>query len=254
MTDYGAWSSYEGAARISLAVVLLAAAAGSAYAGTSLRGPVRPAKPGRAAVVVLLLAWVLSLATFLVCLSVYVRQERLARATHVVAGNPIAPITLVAAGVTFVIILISSPHRFGTTLVSATVAALAAPMIFELPFDLVVMARTYPAIPPDPALYRALFFLPLFLLEITTLSFLLLSPMVMLSRAAFWSFALMLIVFAVWGLDGFGYPAAPVPIALNVASKLIAFCTALCLFLPQRARPGTQVSAPAPAAHAAGQP
>jgi hypothetical protein len=248
MTHSGAWISYGGAARIWLAVVLLAAAAGSAYAGTRLRGPVGAAKPGRTALVVLILAWVLSLATFLVCLSVYVHQERQAHATHVVvAGNPIAPITLVAAGVTFVIVLISSPHRFGTTLVSATVAAMAAPMIFELPFDLVVMARTYPAIAPDPALYRALFFLPLFLIEITTLSFLLSSPMVKLSRATFFSFALMLLVFAVWGLAGFGYPSAPVPIALNVASKLIAFCTALCLFLPQRARPATTASAPAPA-------
>ena len=38
-----------------------------------------------------------------------------------------------------------------------------------------------------------------------------LSPMVRLTRATFYSFALMLGVFAIWGLAGFGYPSAPVP-------------------------------------------
>jgi hypothetical protein len=95
------------------------------------------------------------------------------------------------------------------------------------------MTRTYP-IPPDPAGYRALFFLPLFAIELTTLALLTLSPMVRLSRATFWSFAAMLAVFAVWALFGFGYPSTPVSITLNVVSKILAFVTALTLFLPVR--------------------
>lgn len=75
------------------------------------------------------------------------------------------------------------------------------------------------------------------------LSLLMLSPMVRLSRAAFFSFALMLAVFAAWGLSGFGYPSAAVPFAFNVVSKILALVAALCLFLPQRA----QASAPDPA-------
>jgi hypothetical protein len=114
-------------------------------------------------------------------------------------------------------------------------------MIFEFPFDLIVMARTFPRI-PDPALYRALFFAPLFLIEITTLSLLTLSPMVKLPKATFFSFAAVLAVFAAWGLFGFGYPSAPLPYALNVLSKILAFVTALSLFLPQRA----ETSAPHP--------
>jgi hypothetical protein len=58
--------------------------------------------------------------------------------------------------------------------------------------------------------------------------------MVKLTRATFFFLALMFIVFAVWGLFGFAYPSAPVPIALNVLSKILAFVTALSLFLPQR--------------------
>ena len=34
-----------------------------------------------------------------------------------------------------------------TAVLSAAIAAMAAPMVFELPFDLIVMARTYPPIP-----------------------------------------------------------------------------------------------------------
>jgi hypothetical protein len=81
------------------------------------------------------------------------------------------------------------------TAVCGVIAAMAAPMIFELPFDLIVMARTYPPVPPDPVLYRTLFFAPLFLVELTTLSLLAVSPLVKLSRPAFFCLALMLLVF-----------------------------------------------------------
>jgi hypothetical protein len=118
-------------------------------------------------------------------------------------------------------------------------------MIFEFPFDLIVMARTYPPLPPDPALYRVLFFVPLFLVEFTTLLLLTLCPMVKLTRATFFSFALMLAVFAVWALFGFAFPSAPAPYTLNVLSKILAFVVALSLFLPQRA----PASTPDPAAN-----
>ena len=121
-------------------------------------------------------------------------------------------------------------------MISAALAGMAGPMIFELPFDLIVMARTYPPIPPHPAFYRFAFFAPLFLIEITTLALLMWSPMVRLSRATFVAYALMLAVFAVWALSGFEYPATPVPYALNVVSKLLAFATILTLFLPLRAQ------------------
>lgn len=55
----------------------------------------------------------------------------------------------------------------------------------------------------------------------------------------------MLAVFAVWALYGFGYPSAPLPYALNVLSKILAFVTALSLFLPQRAE--ASASRPHPA-------
>jgi len=45
----------------------------------------------------------------------------------------------------------------------------------------------------------------------------------------------MLAVFAVWALAGFEYPSTPLPYALNVVAKLLAFATILTLFLPVHA-------------------
>jgi hypothetical protein len=243
MTQYGTWVSYGGDSRIWLAIGLLAVAGGATLAGIRLPLPVRATRPGPAGRIAIIVAWAASIAAFLVGLTIYVRQYIHAYALSASAAAPkdrIAPITLSAVVVVFFIIIISARRSPGvrTRLLSGAIGALAAPWIFEVPFDLIVMARTYPPIPPDPALYRALFFVPLFLIGITTLLLLRLSPMVRLTRATFFSFALMIGVFAVWALSGFGYPSAPLPIALNIASKLLAFVTVLTLFVPQRPAPG----------------
>ena len=249
MTQYGTWVSYSGVARIELAIVLAAIAGGLAYAGTRLPLPARAARPpGRARLVFTLGAWVLAIAAFLVCLARYVQQYRHEYGIRYASApaDHILPVTLFAAAATFFVILVSS-GSYGPVarLASAAVGAMAGPMIFELPFDLIVMARTYPPIPPDPALYRAVFFLPLFLIEITTLSLLTMSPMVKLSRGAVFSFASMLAVFAVWAFIGFAYPSAPLPTSLNILSKILAFATVLCLILPQRAKTSAQDPRPA---------
>ena len=116
---------------------------------------------------------------------------------------------------------------------SAVIGALAAPLIFELPFDLVVMGRTYPPIPPDPTLYRLLFFLPLFLIEISTFALVALSPLVRFSRITLLVLATMFVTFALWAaLFGFTYPASTGPIVLNDVSKILAFVAAITLFVP----------------------
>jgi hypothetical protein len=245
MPQYGTWVSYGGTARIVLAIVLVAAAGGVAYAGTLLPLPCRPARPSETARTVMLLAWGFAIVAFLVCLPIYVRHARLEHLYHGAPPTPIFPITATCVVVIFVVILlVSRSHGQQVMLMSAAIGAVAAPMIFEFPFDLIVMARTYPPLPPDPALYRVLFFAPLFLVEFTTLSLLTLSPVVKLTRATFFFLALMLVVFSVWALYGFAFPSALAPYALNVLSKILAFVVTLSLFLPQRAR----ASRPDPAA------
>jgi hypothetical protein len=235
------WVSYGGDARIWLAIILLVAAGGVILAGMRLPLPVRTARPGLVGRGPLIFVWLASIPAFLVALTIYLRQFIHDYGVNTLATepkDPVAPITFTAVVVVFIIIVLSCRSAgIGTRLAGAAIGAIAAPMIFELPFDLIVMARTYPSIPPDPALYRALFFAPLFLIEITTLLLLRQSSMVRLTRSSFFSFALMLGVFAVWALSGFGYPSAPLPTALNIVSKILAFVTVLTLFLRQRPTP-----------------
>jgi hypothetical protein len=194
--------------------------------------------------------WLFAVAALLVCVAAYVKHMRQEHLLHSVPADPITPVTIIGVGTIFFIVIVTNSHGGRAGLVSAVTGAMAAPMIFEFPFDLIVMARTYPPIPPDPALYRILFFAPLFLVEFTTLWLLTLSPMVRISRAAFFFFASMLVVFAVWALFRFAYPSAPAPLALNLVSKILAFAVTLSLFLPQRARVSRPAQAPSPSAPA----
>jgi hypothetical protein len=246
MTGHGSWISYSGSAGIVLAVVLVAAAAAVAYAGTRLPLPARLPRPGRATKIMMLAAWVLAIVLLLVCARVYTTQVYRAGLERTPAADPITPVTLIGVGVLFfVIALAQQPRGWRVALGSAVVGAAAAPMVFELPFDLIIMSRTHPVI--DPGLYRLLLFGALILVDVTTLALLSLSPAVRVRRATLWCFAGMLAIFAVWGLFGFGYPSAPGPITLNVLSKILALVTALTLLLPGRAASGTpepQAAAP----------
>jgi hypothetical protein len=239
MTQYDPWVSYGGAARIWLALGLLAVAGGLVYAGIRLPVPARPARPGKKAAIVMLVAWAAAIVALLAGVAIYIRHYL--QEYQGIAGTPppdrVAPVTFAAVVVVFVIIFTRSPRDSGPRLASAAIGAIAAPFIFELPFDLIIMARVHSPIPPGPALYMALLFALLLLVDITTLLLLRLSPMVRLTRATFYSLALMLGVFAIWALAGFGYPSAPVPLTLNIVSKLLAFATALTLFFPQRPPP-----------------
>jgi hypothetical protein len=103
-------------------------------------------------------------------------------------------------------------------------------MIFELPFDLIVMWRTYA---PEPAVqYTLLFFLPLFLVEVSTFSLVTLSPLAKISRLTLFALAAIFWVFGVWAALGFSYPAEFVALTLNAFSKILSFVVAVTLFLP----------------------
>jgi hypothetical protein len=234
MTQYGTWVSYSGNARLILAIILLVVAGGLVGAGILLRRPVRLPRPGFTLTVFMFAGWGLAGVAFLACLGVYGAQDRHEHIAKAPPPDPIALWTLTSAvALVLVVCIVASPHTWRVRVPSAAIAAMGAAAIFELPFDLVIWTRIYPPVPPDPALYRAVFFVPLVLVELTTLSLLTMTPMVRLSKTTFFCLALMLLVFAAWALAGFGYPSAPVPLAMNVVSKILAFVTALSLFLPE---------------------
>jgi hypothetical protein len=234
---YDPWVNYGGAARIWLALGLLAIAAGAVYAGNRLPLPARATRPGRKAAVVILVTWAAALAGLLVGAALYIHQyiSEYQGAALPPPPDHVAPVTFLAFVATFVIILIRGTRGSRMRLVSAAIGAIAAPFIFELPFDLIIMTRVHSQFPSGR--YEPLLLALLLLVDLTTLLLLWLSPQVRLTRATFFCFALMLGVFAIWALAGFGYPSAPLPLTLNIVSKLLAFATALTLF-PLR-RPAT---------------
>jgi hypothetical protein len=234
MPSEGGWVSYSGAAEIVLAVVLAVAAAAVAYAGFRLPLPVRPPRPGRTAKIVLLVIWVAAIAALLKSVAAYEIQLNQDGIAHTPRSDSITPVTLTGVVVLFIVIAVVQRARgWKVALGSAVIGAAAAPWIFEVPFDLIIMPQTHPLI--DPGLYRAVLFGTLIAVGITTLALLWLSPAVQVRRATLWCVAGMLAVFAGWSLFGFGYPSAPGPTTLNIASKILALAAAMTLFLPQRA-------------------
>jgi hypothetical protein len=246
MTDSGGWVNYSGSAEIVLVVVVLAAAAAFACAAIRLRLPARPPRPGLAAKVILLVVWVAAIAALVMSVAAYETQVSQAGLAHTPRSDPITPVTLIGVVALFVVIAVAQRARgWRVALGSAVVGAAAAPWIFEVPFDLAIMPRTYPLV--DPGLYRAVLFGTLIAVGITTLALPWLSPAMRVQRATLWCLAAMLAVFAGWGLYGFSYPSGPGPVTLNVLSKILALVAALTLFLPERTRAQTPEPAPASA-------
>jgi hypothetical protein len=224
------WASYGGDSAILLAIVLLLVAGGFAYAGQRLRVPFVVTRPGSIAAAFMIAIWLLAIYSVLVATFVYGLQVKQAYPNFV--GHRIRVGTFIDALVTFCVILYLT-RRWGwkVALVSAVIGTAAAPMIFEFPFDLIVMARTNPPIPMHPMLYRQLFFLPLFLVELSTVSLLTLLPSMRVTAYSSYAVAGMFVVFAVWAAFGFAFPTEPLPLALNVISKILCFVAAIMLFV-----------------------
>jgi hypothetical protein len=238
MFQYGSWEPYAGAGAGVLAAALLILAGVLIYLGSKLRRPVAVERPGRAVTILLLIMWVQALGvssrasqTFRLVLGQQLAaQQMVGKVT--VAHNPITPITALCALVAFIVIAyLGSHHGWRTALGAAIVGTMAGGLIFELPFDLIIMGRLYAPTPVN--LFRLLYFLPLLLFEVSSFSLLTLSPLTRISRYTLFSLGAMFLVFAVWAVFGFSYPSSPVPIALNAVGKIVSFVAGVTLFLPQ---------------------
>ncbi len=230
------WATYEGHAVIVLASVLAILTLASAYTGTRIRNPVCLQRPGPTTAVFMVVVWVLAIVTFFVATRAYgVQIEE----THVLSGSAHEKVrvgTLLYAAVTFFVILyLTRRHGWRVAFGSAFIGTAAAPMFFEFPFDLIIMPVSYPSIPPNPTLYRALFFLPRFMIEFSTIALLTLLPSMRITRYALYALAGMFAVFTVWAGIGFAFPNAPLPLALNIVSKILCFVCAIMLFVKQGA-------------------
>lgn len=230
---FGTWVAYQGDGRVALAVVLLLVAC--LVLGLASRIP-RPLRFPRArsgwVIAALVGCWLVALIAFVGGFIVYARQELHDYPHGTAPPTPILPVTLVAAAVTAILIGVRTTGTPRGRFANAVIGAAVAPMLFELPFDVIVLSRTYPAVVPHPALYRLAFFGPLFLVELTTIALLCVAPGPLLSRVAVQTFGVMLIVFAGWAVAGFAFPSTPVSFTFNASSKLLAFLAMLGLFFP----------------------
>jgi hypothetical protein len=224
------WAAYTGTGAIVLALALALVAAGLVVLALRLRTAVPGPSASGGTVAFLVVAWLLAIVTFLADLVVYGLQARQVHFTLPAPPNHVTPVTIVSAGVSFVVVAVLTPARFRTRIGNAFFCACAGPMVFELPFDLIVMTRTS-AIPPAPGLYIALFFLPLFAIEVLTLALAATRPGAGFTRWTATWLAAMFAVFALWALIGFEYPWGGLPLAMNIVSKVLAFAAALSLFV-----------------------
>jgi hypothetical protein len=195
---FGEWIPYSGNSAIILGIVLLLVTAVFTFLGFILRNSLHVKMPGRAVGGVLVAVWFLSILTWLVNIGVYTILLQQANFTGTIPDNPITKFTLSFAFITFLIIFqINGNNGVRTAFLSAVLAAMAGPMIFEFPLDLIVMARTYPPIPPAPGILYALFSFPLFLVELTTISLLFFSPLFKVTKYTLYYLAGMFFVFAI---------------------------------------------------------
>jgi hypothetical protein len=224
------WDAYGGGDAILLAIMLLLVAGGCVYAGRRLRAPVELARPGATAAGFMVAIWLLAIYSVVVATFVYGLQVKQAYPDFVARKVRVG--TFIDALVAFSVILYLT-RRWGwkVALASAIIGPAAAPMIFEFPFDLIIMARTNPPIPTYPMLYRQLFFLPLFLVELSTVLLLTLLPSMRVTANAAYAVAGMFVVFAAWAVFGFAFPDEPLPLAMNVVSKVLCFVAAIMLFV-----------------------
>jgi hypothetical protein len=222
------WDPYEGNAAIVLAIVLLAVAGGFAYAGFRMRRPLRVTRPELTVTWFMIAIWLLANYAVIIVWWVYGLQVRAAYPNFVAPRMHRVGTFLIDAPVTFFVILYLT-RRWGwkVALASAAIGTASAPMIFEFPFDLIIMWGSNPPIPVHPMLYRQLLFGSLFLWEFTTVSLL---PSMRVTAYAAYAVAGMFGVFAVWAVFGFAFPAEPLPLVLNIISKVLCFVAAIMLF------------------------
>src|ERR1022692_3288371 len=154
-----AWNPYSGYAAVLLSLILFAVGFGVVILGRRLTKDFKLPMPGKRLKVVIVLVWVLSI---LVVLRLF---RNVARDTGQSVGNigPVFPITLASAFCVFLFIAyVSRRDGIGAALGNAFAGAAAGPMVFELPFVLIIT----PVV--TTAIHSGLFLFAAFLVVILT--------------------------------------------------------------------------------------
>jgi len=243
MTQYSEWTNYTGSGQTALVCVLLAFAVVFVVLGLLIRKPWGARTGGRMIGGMVIGMWVLAVllmewATFAYTMGVAcqwngkVCMNLPANHTGGQVSNPITRFTVLFALAAFVVVFIWVRKRYGwkTALISGIAGAGAGPVMFEFPFDWIVMWHL--AVPAPVIIYRWMYFIPIFMFVLATLALNTLTPAAKLQRKTMFALAAMFLIWTGWALTGFGYPASFVPTAFNVVSKLAAAVAGVMIFIP----------------------
>jgi hypothetical protein len=221
----GTWKPYTFPQSVILAFILLIVGIGLVFLGKRLKRSIEVPQPGKRLKIAMITVWALVI-LFIVGVVVFYRIGRTTIGTGQTGIGPIFPITLACAAGAFIYIAYISRHDgILTALGRAFVCGAAGPMVFEFPFDMIVI----PQIKTTAALLVAEF-VPLDFAVLLTLSLLLLSKRVSITRYSLYALGAMFIVFAVWAWFGFSYPSNPISYVSNALSKVLGFVTIVFLF------------------------
>jgi hypothetical protein len=217
----GAWTPYTEPRTVLLALLLSLVAIGLMLAARRMKKSIQLPHPGRIAKVIIVIIWIIPILFFLAVIRVISEKTHNAPST-----GPILPITLASAVCTFAYLAYAT-RKGGTlsALGNGFIGAVAGPMVFEFPFDLIVIPLL-----KIGALGIIIFFGPLFTVIFTTLALLLFSKRTAITKYSLYSLAAMFLVFAVWALEGFSYPSNPISFTLNAISKVLSFTTIIAMF------------------------
>src|SRR5262249_10880555 len=139
MTHSVAWSPYVGSSSHILAGFLLLVTCVLTYFGFRFRHARAVKGPGKFLGALLLGCWFLAVIAFLIAVTAYSLAQR-QQTIQFRLTNPITPVTFTSAVIAFFVILYLARQSGPRIAIgSAIVGTIAAPMIFELPFDLLVM-------------------------------------------------------------------------------------------------------------------
>jgi hypothetical protein len=217
------WNPYSGDGAVALSLVLLVLGVGLVLSGVRLARAVKLPAPGKALKVVTVFVWALAILLVLPLFGQIASKE----GQSSLGIGPVFPITLASAFCTLLIVayLTRGSGMLGA-LANGVAAAAAGPMVFELPFLLIITPVVTTRVP------HPLFLFSVFLVVIlTTLALPAFSSRFSITRYSLYSLGAMFVVFAGWALlTGYAPPSDPTSFALNAISKVLGFAAVVPSF------------------------
>jgi hypothetical protein len=221
-----------------LSVILFAVGLSLVLLGRRLAKDRKFPVPGKGLKVAIVIVWALSI---LLVLPLF-KQVALRTGQSSLGTGPVLPITLASAVCTFAVVAYVT-RRGGTlaALGNGFAGAAAGPMVFELPFILIITPMVTTRVP-----HPLVLFITFLVVILSTLALPLFSSRFAVTRYSLYLGGAMILVFAAWAiLTGYSPPSDSVSFTLNAVSKVLGFAAVAAGFVSSGGtREGTKAPRP----------